>query len=81
MKAGRRRRHRGFYAEGMPDVEGAAATGPEDTMEAVRARLPQIVELTIHVEPARPGTAPARAGGARERADAAPARTPQPRSP
>jgi len=30
--------------------------------EAVRTAFPQIVELTIHVEPARPGTAPARAG-------------------
>jgi len=28
--------------------------------EAVRSALPQIVELTIHVEPARPGTIPAR---------------------
>ena len=28
--------------------------------EAVQAELPQIVELTIHVEPARPGTRPAR---------------------
>ena len=28
--------------------------------EAVRAALPQIVELTIHIEPARPGTMPAR---------------------
>jgi cation diffusion facilitator family transporter len=28
--------------------------------EAVRSELPQIVELTIHVEPARPGTRPAR---------------------
>ncbi len=28
--------------------------------EAVRTRLPQIVELTIHVEPARPGTKPGR---------------------
>ena len=28
--------------------------------EAVRAELPQIVELTIHIEPARPGTRPAR---------------------
>jgi cation diffusion facilitator family transporter len=27
--------------------------------EAVRAALPQIVELTIHIEPARPGTMPA----------------------
>lgn len=30
--------------------------------EAVRTAFPQIVELTIHVEPARPGTAPARDG-------------------
>jgi len=30
--------------------------------EAVRTAFPQIVELTIHVEPARPGTAPAREG-------------------
>jgi len=28
--------------------------------EAVRSELPQIVELTIHIEPARPGTMPAR---------------------
>jgi divalent metal cation (Fe/Co/Zn/Cd) transporter len=28
--------------------------------DAVRAAFPQIVELTIHVEPARPGTVPAR---------------------
>jgi cation diffusion facilitator family transporter len=28
--------------------------------EAVRSALPQIVELTIHIEPARPGTRPAR---------------------
>jgi len=28
--------------------------------EAVREALPQIVELTIHIEPARPGTMPAR---------------------
>lgn len=28
--------------------------------EAVRGELPQIVELTIHIEPARPGTSPAR---------------------
>src|SRR6267378_2110034 len=28
--------------------------------EAVRSALPQIVELTIHIEPARPGTMPAR---------------------
>ena len=32
--------------------------------EAVRSAFPQIVELTIHVEPARPGTMPAREGRA-----------------
>jgi len=31
-----------------------------EVKEAVRARLPQIVELTIHLEPARPGTKPGR---------------------
>jgi len=28
--------------------------------EAVQAVMPQIVEVTIHIEPARPGTPPAR---------------------
>jgi cation diffusion facilitator family transporter len=36
--------------------------------EAVRSALPQIVELTIHVEPARPGTRPAREERERSRA-------------
>jgi len=30
--------------------------------EAIQAAMPQIVELTIHIEPARPGTPPARGG-------------------